>query len=138
LKRDEYYADFVVLLLENIAVNCGISFRGPGPFAAFSVFNYGCINGSSLAHELGSNMGLLGTIHEDPTPGYNHAFGPCSADIPIDYYTIMANQPFCFNYSQVFYFSNPNITINNVQLGIVGESENYRYLNERREDYANY
>jgi len=129
--RDQYGADLVAHIVENGGPYCGIGYvqRNPGSgFAgwAFSVTDRGCLSNSTLAHELGHNLGF----EHDPVNGTS----PDNASYPWSFAhflggsfrTIMSYSNQCTDCPRKDYFSNPDIYYSANPLGIDGARDNAR------------
>ncbi|NJL06145.1 MAG: hypothetical protein HC911_14825, partial [Chloroflexaceae bacterium] len=127
--RDEYHADYVALVLDNIGGGCGLGYvltsLPNSSFAAFafSVIARNCIaDNYTLPHELGHNMGLRHDwyVDDDPTP-FTDARG--FANVAGKWRTVMAYNDLCVasgtNCSRVPFFSNPAVQYNSTPLGVV-------------------
>lgn len=110
--------------------------------SAFSVTASDCIANSTLAHELGHNMG---NAHDRATGGtgvYPYSYG--YRDEVGKFRTIMAYACPTVSCPRVKYFSNPRLSINGRPLGIdpnadaANSADNSRSMNEVRHTVANW
>ncbi len=140
--RDQHKADLVALIVDNGGNSCGIAYvmtNGPSAsFAsyAFSVTARDCIANSTLAHELGHNMG---NAHDRATGGtgvYPYSYG--YRDEVGKFRTIMAYGCPTVSCPRVKYFSNPRLLYNGRRLGIdhttnpANSADNARSMNDVR------
>ena len=108
--RNQYKADLVALVEDNLGGACGVAYvmtnvnTGFAPWA-FSVTQDSCISGYTLAHELGHNMGSQHDRLEGGTGAYPYSFGHKEGG---QFRTIMAYpcSPSC---ARINHFSNPNV-----------------------------
>lgn len=144
--RDQHKADLVALIVDNGGNSCGIAYvmtNGPSAsFAsyAFSVTARDCIANSTLAHELGHNMG---NAHDRTTGGtgvYPYSYG--YRDEVGKFRTIMAYGCPTVSCPRVKYFSNPRLLYNGRRLGIdhttnpANSADNARSMNDVRHTVA--
>ncbi|THI87603.1 MAG: hypothetical protein CAF41_006675 [Nitrospira sp. CG24A] len=140
--RDQHKADLVALIVDNGGNSCGIAYvMTNGPSAsftsyAFSVTARDCIANSTLAHELGHNMG---NAHDRTTGGtgvYPYSYG--YRDEVGKFRTIMAYGCPTVSCPRVKYFSNPRLLYNGRRLGIdhttnpANSADNARSMNDVR------
>ena len=133
--RDDYGADLVSLIVDAVGTtptgsNIGIAYFSvlSGPVGneglGFSILSQSSLgSGSLLAHELGHNLGLHhDRAHATGTPSWPWAYG---YNTPIGgYKTVMYYQLGSF-----FYFSNPNISLGSIPLGVANSEDNVRAIN---------
>ncbi len=141
LERAKKSADLVVMLVKN-ATECGIASIGGGKTLAFAVVNYTCASGSfSFAHEIGHIFGLyhdrasLG-MPTNGVPSYKYGF--LHKAPPPEWRTIMATYNTCIVCTRINYWSNPDLTYQGHPLGTITYENEARFLNEKREEIANY
>ncbi len=128
--RDTYFADFIVLIIDN-STYCGEASRilaNESTALCMVSSRYNCLTSNySFAHELGHLMGCRHNPETDPTNypfSYGHGFC-CSNN---NWRTIMSYNTSCYN--RINYWSNPNIIYSGVQMGTVQTHNNVRELNE--------
>lgn len=126
--RDEYHADYVSLVLDNIGGSCGLGYvltSIPNPsFAAFAfnVIARNCIaDNYTLPHELGHNMGLRHDWYVDDNPSpFTDARG--FVNVAGKWRTVMAYNNLCTANStsctRLPFFSNPAVQYNGTPLGV--------------------
>jgi hypothetical protein len=148
--RENYGADLVSLWTAQMDY-CGISWQltsiqSPNSPAGFNVVNWACATGNyAFAHELGHNMGA--NHDRDNATGlglfpYSYGFRYTAGRSP--FRTIMAYD--CSDQGmscpRLNYWSNPNLTLENVPAGISQgsfmEADNAATLNASREFIASY
>ena len=147
--RDQYKADLVVLLVENISY-CGIAWRMDeiGSYfeeGGFSVVSTDCATGYySFGHEMGHNMAAKHDCYVDTdTYPYEYAHGYVN---PADQWrTVMAYNNQCsdsgFYCYRLPYWSNPNVLFNGDPMGAsMGDcqADNHRVLNNTAMIVANF
>lgn len=126
--RDEYHADYVALVADNIGGSCGLGYvltSLPNSFFAafaFSVVARNCIaDNYTLPHELGHNMGLRHDwyVDDDPTP-FTDARG--FVNVASKWRTVMAYNNLCVangtNCTRLPFFSNPTLQYAGLPLGV--------------------
>lgn len=136
--RNEYLADLCFLITNTDSVS-GAAWQVSNPtpwtsFLGFAIGNYNFVRDyKTFSHETGHNFGALHNIEEDPSPGYKHGYLNTSAD----FCTIMSYPSTNFSQRKNIW-SDPYNTYNGYSRGVVGTSENVRWLNEQRGDIENY
>lgn len=158
--RDRYGADMVSLIINSAQKEyCGLY---NGNFNkeeerkenAFTVVKRSCLKDFTLAHEFGHVQGAhhdvyavnINNEHDKVGFSYGHGFvgTKVMATVKLCFYTIMAYPTECVDKYKNYYhkplslWSNPNRKYFSVPLGVVGESENYRVLNETAGEVAGY
>jgi Metallo-peptidase family M12B Reprolysin-like/FG-GAP-like repeat len=133
-RRDISGAD-LALIISSQADFCGVT-RGP-PFAAVSK---NCATGYySFGHEIGHMHGADHDIADNKSAGYAHGF--INNSIKPNWRTIMTveNEKVCpTECKRLPFWSNPNIKYNGIPMGIEGESDNARVLNETAQTVAGF
>jgi len=134
--RSAYGADLVSVIVGNFDY-CGLAWvmtTNSTSFAplGFSAVNYTCI--SSLAHEIGHNMGAQHDIANSSFQGlgpysYGYRF---TGNSSTQYRTVMAYSPG----TRISYFSNPNVQFDGVATGVNGSADNALTLNTSRTTVA--
>ncbi len=130
--RDEYHADYVAFVADNIGGGCGLGYvltSLPNSFFAAFAFNVvarNCIaDNYTLPHELGHNMGLRHDwyVDDDPTP-FTDARG--FVNVAGKWRTVMAYDNLCkangTNCTRLPFFSNPAVQYNSTPLGVVRDT----------------
>lgn len=135
LLRDQYHADFVMLVVESTDNgSCGLAYvqETPGPaFAsnAFSVVKRSCLTGNySFAQLLGHNMGLQNDWYvNDATQPTIYAHGYVRRSD--GWRTIMAENDLCgdhpintTNCTRLLYWSNPLVTYEGDSMGVAPDN----------------
>jgi hypothetical protein len=126
--RTEHGADFVTLIIEaptSSGVGRGTQlsiFSTPSDQIAFSiVLRRSLVGTSTMAHELGHNLGTHHTPNDQGSPGlFLHSNGFRFSADGTTYRTIMARQ---FG-TKIPFFSNPNVNFKGVSTGSSADSEN--------------
>jgi hypothetical protein len=144
--RNSYYADEVVMIVENGGGSCGIAYlmsNVSATFApwAFAVVDRGCATGYyTFGHELGHNMGARhdGYVDSETTPyPYSHGY----VNVPGRWRTIMAYNTECSDWGvycyRLQYWSNPGRTYGGNPMG-TATADNHRTLNDTRVTVANF
>lgn len=150
--RVQYDADIVVIL--TTAGQYNQTFGAAATYkalynGAYAIVDVSKATGSryTFAHEVAHIQGLQHHPNDDNTfsdglynYGYGHRISYSGCGFlglgSCDRSTIMAYTP--GNYSRIKYFSNPYITYNGQSMGIIGQRENYKVLNNTRVTIANF
>ncbi|WP_376692700.1 M12 family metallo-peptidase [Wenzhouxiangella sp. EGI_FJ10409] len=129
--RDRYGADMVGMLLADggSACGCGYVMRNPGPEFAASAFqvtaNNCAVGNLTYAHEHGHNSGMEHDPANGASPGaasYDWSFGHYADRL---FRTVMSySNPCSSGCPRQPYFSNPDISFNNIPTGIDRERHN--------------
>jgi peptidyl-Asp metalloendopeptidase len=136
--RNQYYADVVVLLVDDTDAEstCGQAAQILGTADnAFAVTDWECAKGArfTFTHEIGHIQGARHDRDADPTNTpyeFGHGYiGPNAA-----FRTIMASA--CLTCSRVPYFSNPNILYNGAPMGTAQWEDNARVLNTTKQSVS--
>jgi hypothetical protein len=132
--RNNFRADQVILLVNNMADACGRAWCGNGadPERAFGVVQWNCIN-YTFAHEIGHNQGCA---HDRENAGSgcalrSYAYGwRFRGNNGVQYRTVMAYLPG----TRIPYFSNPDVRFQGqptgVPIGDPNEAHNARVIDE--------
>jgi hypothetical protein len=139
--RDAHEADVVILMLSNAYGYCGLaSTIMANETTAFAAVRASCATGYySFGHEIGHLQGARHIITRDPsvTPfAYGHGY--CQPGVSFGWRTVMAYGCPNGDGTRIPYWSNPYRTYGGVAMGIVGESNNARVLNETAYTVANF
>jgi hypothetical protein len=143
--RNSYGADMVGLIVENGGSYCGLASTIMATAAtAFQVTDRSCATGYySFGHEFGHLQGAGHDVdaHAPPTnPVFSYGHG--YVYVPDLWRTIMAYDTKCQNLGtsclRLQWWSNPNKTYGGAAMGVTGETENYRVLNETAYTVANF
>lgn len=125
--RDIYGAD-LVSLIDNDPSYCGMAYRMATlsswfASSAFSVIHHGCATGYySFAHEIGHNQGA----HHDATNATGSALYPDAYGYqePARAFRTIMSYACAGGCTRINYFSNANVSYQNVPTGVVGSAEN--------------
>jgi peptidyl-Asp metalloendopeptidase len=146
--RDQNKADIVSLWIEDGGNFCGIGYQLETVASwfeqyAFNVVVRDCATGNyTFGHELGHNMGARHDWIQDQTDNapytYNHGhIGRNNA-----FATIMSYQSSCSGCPRIQYFSNPNVSYNNIPVGVpegqTRPTNNAKALNNTAATVANF
>ncbi len=128
--RTQYFADFVMLVLDEATDFCGLAWCCSGQDSAYATTRWGC-GGRVFIHELGHN---LGCAHDpgntDCTGCFNDSRGHnWTGNDGMPYRSIMSTSG---GRERVFHFSNPNVNFLGQPTGISGARDNVRTINFRR------
>ena len=154
--RDQYDADVVVLLVENGTY--GSQWGNAGTLVlddhqAYAIVDVSKATGPhyTFTHEVGHiqaafhNPENASTNTLYPAFGYGHryTYSGCGFNQNCGNTTIMSfKDPYSnggnTDWKKVKYFSNPNLSKNGKPLGIANQRENYRVLNDTRDDVADF
>ena len=140
--RDQYRADLVQLWIQKGGNYCGLAYVNANPSSsvdyAFSVMDSEC-GGSTMAHELGHNMGLSHDRYANgiSAKDYTRYKGYGFIDHLHKVRSIMSYNSECYDlYNQncptVPYFSNPNLIRDGVIFGQEGLSDAVGLMNTNR------
>jgi len=138
--RDDYYADVVVLLVEDRGA-CGIAYKIYATFAsqAFAVVNRDCATGNySFGHEIGHLQGARHNPEADPSVqpfSYGHGY----LNPGDEWRTVMAvpSPKFCPNgCERIQYWSNPYVSYEGDPTGTAAEEDNAQVLRETSDEIA--
>jgi len=143
--RNQYNADFVMLITDTLYEGCGVAFLGGSKDWAYGIVQYNCmIENLSFAHEFGHLFGADHDANAISNPqnlnGYNHGY---------IYYaekwrTIMSYNAPCdameFNCKRVRYFSNPDVNypIGNIPMGSVAKENNAKTCRDNFDKIARF
>lgn len=147
--RDTYGADLVHLITVNGSSSlCGLAYVSQSGFYndsyGFGVTRYWC-GASTLAHELGHNMGSSHDRYEtgngiQESTAYLTGYG--YSDLVNKYRSIMAYSQHCsdlgFSCTAIQTFSNPNIHHNGVPFGVPGYVDAVKRMNEAQPYISNF
>jgi hypothetical protein len=152
--RNSTGADLVYLIQNQVSDPCGLaSMVLPSLSTSFAPQGYSagqldCSTGSggwTFGHELGHLMGTRHDWASDPTNNspftYNHGYVQPGPNRSCD---VMATRSACSNAgnARANYWSNPNVTVNGVPIGIpegqTNAAENWKALNNTRSTISNF
>ncbi len=136
--RNQYDADFCMLITDDVYSNCGIAYVGASNSFAYGMVPYDCmIENLSFAHEFGHLFGADHDVDSGPltTAGYAHGY----IDTVGRWRTILAYPTPCtingFDCIRVGFYSNPDVNyIDGRPMGTAARENNAR---ECRENYDN-
>jgi len=136
--RNQYNADFCILITDDVYGNCGIAYVGASNNFAYGMVPYDCmIENLSFAHEFGHLFGADHDVDSSPltTAGYAHGY----IDTVGRWRTILGYPTPCtlngFNCTRFAYYSNPDVNyIDGRPMGTAARENNAR---ECRENYDN-
>lgn len=136
--RDQYKADLVAMI-SNSSDACGIGYLmgSASPLNGFTVTSRTCaVANLSFPHELGHNMGSQHNPENGSGPTYPYGFGHYVNGV---FRTVMSYADPCPNgCTRRPYFSNPEISFNNLPTGIDNARDNARSINNTADTIANY
>lgn len=139
--RNTHAADVVVLMGSNSYGYCGLaSTILASESTAYAMVAVGCATGYySFGHEIGHLQGARHIITNDPsTTPFAYGHGYCQPGVASGWRTVMAYGCPNGDGTRIPYWSNPNVNYGGVAMGIVGESNNARVLNETAFTVANF
>ncbi len=143
--RNQYNADFCMLITDEVYEGCGVAFLGGSKDWAYGIVQYNCmINNLSFAHEFGHMFGADHDANAVSKPqnltGYNHGY---------IYYTnkwrtIMSYNAPCdamgFNCTRVPFFSNPDVNypIDSIPMGTLAKENNAKTCRDNFDKMARF
>ena len=138
--REENRADLVVTLVNQVrGSSCGQAQFNANKSNAVSVTSETCLSGRTFAHEIGHNLGA----HHDPgntnNSTYSYGHGYQQQTVRPYFATVMAYPTCKINACpRINYWSNPDVTYENIPMGTAARHDNARVLNQRAQTVANF
>lgn len=139
--RNTHAADVVIYMGSNSYGYCGLASTIMATEAnAYAAVRISCATGYySFGHEIGHLQGARHIITNDPsTTPFAYGHGYCQPGVSFGWRTVMAYGCPNGDGTRIPYWSNPSRTYGGVAMGVAGESNNARVLNETAFTVANF
>ncbi len=141
--RDDYRADLVALIVDDLDEYCGIAWIGGDDTYAFSVTTWDCIATDTFAHEVGHNQGCCHALGDgggcDNGGLFEYSNGHrFTGNSGTEWRTVMAYSPG----TRISHFSTPDVSYDGQPTGIAegapDAADNARTIDETAYTVANY